>query len=103
NQLEAEALVTGEYAAVVDRRKLGVGNVPAVLHQALEPGVGVQNDGLDRRARLGARGLETVRRRLEGRRFDRLHLDADLAEQVGEVGVFEQHADRADQRRLLGD
>src|SRR6185437_4889960 len=62
NQLEAEALVTGEYAAVVDRRKLGVGHVPAVLHQALEPGVGVQNDGLDRRARLGARGLETVRR-----------------------------------------
>ena len=51
----------------------------------------------------GLSRLEAVRRRLERRRFDRLDLDADLVEQIGDVGILEQHADRADQRGLLGD
>ena len=55
-----------------------------------------------RRAGLRAGRLKAVRRRLERRRFDRLDLDADLVEQIGEVRILEQHADRADQRGLLG-
>ena len=55
------------------------------------------------RARFRTGRLEAVGRRLERCRFDRFHLDADLVEQIGEVRVFEQHADRADQRGLLGD
>ena len=40
---------------------------------------------------------------LSGDDLMRLDLDADLVEKIGDVGILEQNADRADQRGLLGD
>ena len=49
----------------------------------------------------GLVGSIAVRRRLQRRRFHRFDLDADLVEEIGDIGILEQHADRADQRGLL--
>ena len=39
---------------------------------------------------------------LSGVDFTDLDLDADPIQEIGNVGILEQHADRADQRSLLG-
>ena len=71
--------------------------------RSAEPGVGVLHQHLQRGARLRTGRLEAVGRGLQRRRFHLLDLDADRLQQLGDVGKLEQHADRADQRGLLGD
>src|SRR5215469_9828461 len=95
--------MSGEYAAVGRGLQLRVIKVPAIAHEPFEPAIGVLDDRIERRARLRTGRLESVRRRLERRRFDRFHLHADLAEEIGDIRILEQHADRADQRGLLRD
>ncbi len=56
----------------------------------------------DRGAGFGRRRPEAVRRRLERCGFDGLDFDADLIQEIANVGILEQHADGTDQRRLLG-
>src|ERR1700733_8420871 len=93
----------GEDAAIGCRGKFSGGEMPAVLHQAFEPGIGVLDDRVQRGGRFGAGRLKTVRRGLERRRFHRFDLHPDFAEEIGEVGILEQHADRTDKRSLLRD
>jgi hypothetical protein len=93
----------GEYAAVGGGLQLSVGKMPPVPHQSFEPGIGVLDDRIQCCFRLGAGGLETVRRGLERSRLDRFHLDANLAEEIGKVRILEENADRADQGCLLRD
>ena len=49
----------------------------------------------------GLVGSKAVGRGLERRGLDLLHADADLAQQLADIGKLEQHADRADQGRVL--
>src|SRR5579864_8476240 len=101
DQLQPDRLMAGEDAAVGHGLQFAVAQMPAILHQAFEPSVGILDDRIQRRLGFRAGRLETVRRRLERARFHRLDLDADLVEQIGKVRILEQHADRADQRGLL--
>ena len=75
--------------------------MPAVAHQALEPVVGVLDDGLDGGARLGACRLIAAGRGLERRGFDVLDLHADRLQELGHIGILEDDADRADDGALL--
>src|SRR5690242_15901991 len=77
DELQPEGLPAGEDAAVrnvVERFTLDM--APA-LHQPAKPGIGIHDDRFDRRARLGARGLESVGGSLERRGLDLLDLHSE--------------------------
>src|SRR6516162_3932671 len=93
--------MSGEYPPVGRGLQLRVVKVAAILHDSFEPGVGILNDRIQRGAGFGTGRFETVRRRLERRRFHRFDFHAKFVEKIGDVWVLKQHADRADQRGLL--
>ena len=103
DELEPHTLASGEDTTVGHALKIRVIEVAARLHHVAKPGVGIRHDGLDRRARLRRGRLEAVGRRLERRRLDLFDLDAERLEEIGDVRILEQHADRADQRSLQRD
>ena len=95
--------MAGEDASVRDLLELRVVHAAPFLHQALEPGIGILHQRIERVARLGAGRLKAVGRSLQRRGFHFLDLDADGLQEVGKIRILEQHADRADQRALLRD
>ena len=94
--------MAGKHAAVGDSLQFVVAEVTPVLHDPFEPGIEILDDQFDRGARLRRGRLETVRRSFERGRFDRFHLDAELGQKIADIGILEQDANRADERRLLG-
>src|SRR5436309_2438359 len=98
DELEPHTLASGEDTTVGHALKVRVIEVAARLHHVAKPGVGIRHDGLDRRARLRRGRLEAVGCGLERRGFDLFDLDADRLQEVGDVGILEQHADRAHER-----
>ena len=104
DQLERDGLAAGEHAPVGDAASVGIVELPALLHQAAEPGIGIHDDRLDRRARLrrsSARSRSGAA--LSGEDLISSTLTPTRLQQLGEVRILEQHADRADQRGLLRD
>src|SRR6516165_11977374 len=93
--------MSGEYPPIGRGLQLRVVKVAAILHDSFEPGVGILNDRIQRGAGFGTGRFETVRRRLERRRFHRFDFHAEFLKEIGDVGILKQHADRADQGRLL--
>ena len=87
------------------RRRLSRGARPcrAGLHQATKPGVRILHQRVDRRPRLRTGRFISVRGRLQRRRFHFLNLELPEFQKVGELRILKQHANRADQRRLLRD
>src|SRR5262244_804357 len=103
DELERDALPAGKDATVGHALQRRVVEVAARLHHAAKPGIGVRDDRLDGRARLRRGRLEAVGRRLERRRLDFFDLDAERLQEIGDVRILEQHADRADQGSLQRD
>src|SRR5262245_58908537 len=103
DELERDALPPGKDAAVGHALERRIVEVAARLHHAAEPGIGVRDDRLDRRARLRRGRLKAVGRGLERRRLDFFDLDAERLEEIGDVRILEQHADRADEGGLQRD
>src|SRR5215813_13715758 len=103
DELERDALTSGKHAAVGHALQGRIVEVAARLHHAAEPGIGVRDDRLDGRARLRRGRFKTVGGRLERRRLDFFDLDAERLQEIGDVRILEQHADRADERSLQRD
>src|SRR5215217_2233886 len=102
DELEGDALPAAEDTPARDSPDLTIVHVAALRDEALEPVEGVANDLLQRLAGFGARRMERARLGLERRRLDLLDLHAEARQQLRQIRVLEDHADRADERCLAG-
>src|SRR5665647_2813776 len=73
DELQPEALPSREDAPVADDAHFTISEMPALLHQLLEPCEGIRHERRQRGARLGTCRLEAVGRRLQGGRLHLLH------------------------------
>ena len=95
--------MAGEDAAVGDGLQLAVVQMTAILHEIFEPGVGILDDRFQRGAGFWRLvGSKPSGAALSGVDFTVSTLTPILSSRSAKVGKLEQHADRTDQRRLLG-
>src|SRR5262249_39448628 len=93
-KFKRHGLSAGKDAAIGNPSEVFAVELTAIPHDVLEPRIGIDHQRLDCGAGLRRGRLKAIWSRLEGGRLYFLKLDADLAEQIGEIGILEQHADR---------
>src|SRR5262249_41965412 len=101
-KLKRNGLPAGKDAAVRNPIQLFAFELTPVPYDVLEPPKGIDHQRLDCGAGLRSGRLKAIGSGLEGGGLYLLKLDADLREQVGEIRILEQHADRTDQGGVLG-